>query len=73
MDDIKAYMPPSYKGKLVRIKFITQVQSYSPTFVFFSNQPQYIREPYKRYLENKIREHFGFSGCPITIKFKPTT
>jgi len=59
--------PPSYKGKYVKIKFITQLPTAYPQFAFFCNLPQYVRDPYKRFLENKLREQFDFSGVPITI------
>ncbi len=59
--------PPAYKGKYVKIKFCTQLPTLYPQFAFFCNLPQYVREPYKRFLENKLREHFDFSGVPITI------
>ena len=59
--------PPAYKGKYVKIKFCTQLQTPYPQFAFFCNLPQYVREPYKRFLENKLRENFDFSGVPITI------
>ena len=59
--------PPAYKGKYVKIKYITQLPTPYPQFAFFCNLPQYIREPYKRFLENKIRENFDFTGVPITI------
>lgn len=62
--------PPSIKGKYIRIKYCTQLPTATPTFVFFANLPQYIKEPYKRYLENKLREHFDFSGVPIQIYFR---
>ena len=64
---ISAYPPPSIKGKYVKIKFITQLPSHHPQFAFFCNLPQYVKEPYKRFLENKIRENFDFKGVPITI------
>ncbi|WP_431129054.1 ribosome biogenesis GTPase Der [Flagellimonas flava] len=59
--------PPAYKGKYVKIKFCTQLPTPYPQFAFFCNLPQYVRDPYKRFLENKLREHFDFSGVPITI------
>ncbi len=59
--------PPAYKGKYVKIKYITQLPTPYPQFAFFCNLPQYVREPYKRFLENKLREHFDFTGVPITI------
>lgn len=59
--------PPAYKGKYVRIKFVTQLPTPYPQFAFFCNLPQYVRDPYKRFLENKLRENFDFSGVPVTI------
>jgi len=64
---IEAYAPPSIKGKYVKIKYVTQLPSQTPSFAFFANLPQYIKEPYRRYLENKVRENFNFSGVPIQI------
>ena len=64
---IENYPPPAYKGKFVKIKFCTQLPTPYPQFAFFCNLPQYVREPYKRYLENKIREEYNFSGVPITV------
>ncbi|WP_420320336.1 ribosome biogenesis GTPase Der [Flagellimonas sp.] len=59
--------PPAYKGKFVKIKFCTQLPTPYPQFAFFCNLPQYVRDPYKRFLENKLRENFDFTGVPITI------
>lgn len=59
--------PPAYKDKYVKIKYITQLPTPYPQFAFFCNLPQYIRDPYKRFLENKLRENFDFTGVPITI------
>ena len=59
--------PPSYKGKYVKIKYCTQLPTPYPQFAFFCNLPQYIRDPYKRFLENKLRANFDFTGVPITI------
>ncbi|WP_297704944.1 ribosome biogenesis GTPase Der [uncultured Eudoraea sp.] len=59
--------PPAYKGKYVKIKYITQLPTPYPQFAFFCNLPQYVREPYKRFLENKLRENFDYAGVPITI------
>jgi len=67
---IEAYPPPSWKGKFIKIKYCTQLPSRAPGFVFFANLPQYIREPYRRYLENKLRENFDFSGVPLQIFFR---
>ena len=62
--------PPAIKGKYIRIKYCTQLPTQTPTFVFFANLPQYIKEPYRRYIENKLREKFNFSGVPIQIYFR---
>ena len=62
--------PPAIKGKYIRIKFCTQLPTKTPTFAFFANLPQYIKEPYKRYIENKLRESFNFSGIPLQIFFR---
>ncbi|WP_109683266.1 ribosome biogenesis GTPase Der [Xanthomarina spongicola] len=59
--------PPAYKGKFVKIKYIMQLPTPQPQFAFFCNLPQYVREPYKRFLENKLREHFNFNGVPISV------
>ena len=59
--------PPAYKDKYVKIKFVTQLPTGYPQFAFFCNLPQYVREPYKRFLENKLRENFDFTGVPVTI------
>jgi GTP-binding protein len=64
---IEAYPPPATKGKYVKIKYCMQLPTSTPQFVFFANMPQYVKEPYKRYLENKIRENWDFSGVPIDI------
>jgi len=59
--------PPAYKGKFVKIKYIMQLPTPQPQFAFFCNLPQYVREPYKRFLENKLREHFNFNGVPVSV------
>ena len=65
---IEAYPPPSNKGKYIKIKYITQLTNTQvPSFVFFANLPQYVKEPYRRFLENKIRERWKLSGTPINI------
>ena len=65
---IEAYPPPSNKGKYIKIKYITQLPNTQvPSFVFFANLPQYVKEPYKRFLENKMRERWKLSGTPINI------
>lgn len=67
LEVINTYPPPSVKGKYVKIKFVTQLPTPFPSFAFFCNLPQYVKDPYKRYLENKLREHFNFCGVPVTI------
>lgn len=68
LEDIAAYPPPSNKGKFVKIKYITMLKGAPvPTFIFFCNLPQWVKEPYRRYLENKIREHWNFCGTPVRI------
>jgi len=62
--------PPAIKGKRIMIKYITQLPTYFPAFAFFCNFPQYIKDPYKRFIENKIRENFDFHGVPIEIYFR---
>ena len=65
---IEAYPPPSIKGKYIKIKYCMQLpDTRVPSFVFYANLPQYVKEPYRRFLENKIRERWDFSGCPINI------
>ena len=64
---IENYPPPAVKGKYVKIKYITQLPNKTPCFAFFCNLPQYVKEPYKRYLENKLRENFNFTGVPIRV------
>lgn len=67
---IDNFPPPAIKGKFVKIKYVTQLKIKVPTIVFFCNLPQYINEPYKRFLENKLRENFSFSGVPLTLAFR---
>lgn len=65
---IEAYPPPSIKGKYIKIKYVSQIPNTQiPSFVFYANLPQYIKEPYRRFLENKIRENWPMHGCPINI------
>ena len=68
--DIRAFPPRSRSGKEIKIKYITQVRSRPPVFAFFCNEPKMIDDNYRRYLENRIRGHFAFSGVPITLSFK---
>ena len=67
---VKNYPPPSLKGKYVKIKYVTQLPIYTPAFAFFCNLPQYVKEPYKRFIENRMREQFDFSGVPVRIFFR---
>ncbi|MEX2483915.1 MAG: ribosome biogenesis GTPase Der [Brumimicrobium sp.] len=62
--------PPSIKGKYIRIKFVSQLPTHAPAFAFFCNLPQYVRDDYKRFLENKLREHFDFEGVPVRVFFR---
>ena len=64
---LEANHPPAVKGKYLRIKYVTQLPTISPSFAFYCNLPQYIKEPYKRFLENQIRKNFDFTGVPIQI------
>ena len=70
LDFMKQYPPPAYKGKFVKIKYCMQLPTPTPQFVFFCNLPQYIRDPYKRFVENKLRELYDFNGVPIIIYFR---
>ena len=70
LKEIENYPPPALKGKHIKIKYITQLPTQSPTFAFFCNLPQYIKEPYERYLENRMRMHFEFDGVPIKLVFR---
>lgn len=67
---IENYPPPAVKGKYIKIKYATQLPGRAPMFAFFCNLPQYIRDPYKRYIENKLRENFNFTGVPIQVYFR---
>lgn len=66
----EATPPPSYKGKYVKIKYITQIPTRVPSFAFFCNLPQYVKDPYKRFIENKFRKMYDFHGVPIRIYFR---
>jgi GTP-binding protein len=59
--------PPAWKGKYVKVKYVTQLPTRFPAFAFFCNLPQYIKDPYKRFLENQLRKHFNLTGCPVQI------
>jgi GTPase len=70
LEAVESYPPPSVKGKYIKIKYVTQLPSPTPSFALFANLPQYIKEPYKRYIENKIRENFDFKGVPVQVYFR---
>lgn len=70
LPEIENYPPPSTKGKYIKIKYITQLPTKTPTIAFFCNLPQYIREPYKRFLINKLRTKFQLEGVPVTLVFR---
>lgn len=67
LPEIENYPPPAWKGKYVKIKYVTQLPTKFPAFAFFCNLPQYVKAPYKRFLENKLREHFDLLGCPVQV------
>lgn len=62
--------PPAIKGKYIKIKYVTQLPTRTPQFAFFANLPQYVKEPYKRFIENQLRKHFDFTGVPIEVYFR---
>jgi len=67
LEVIGQYPPPAVQGKQIKIKYATQLPTHAPSFAFFCNHPQYVKEPYKRYLENQLRTKFNFTGVPIQI------
>jgi len=70
LEAIERNPPPVHKGKMVRIKYVTQLPLHYPAFAFFCNHPKYVKEPYKNYLENQLRERYDFSGVPISLFFR---
>lgn len=70
LEIIQATPPPSVKGKYIKIKYVQQLPTHAPAFAFFCNLPQYLTDSYKRFLENRLREHFNFTGVPIKIFFR---
>ena len=67
LPEIENYPPPAIKGKYIRIKYVTQLPTITPSFAFFCNLPQYVKSPYKRFLENKLREKFNLQGSPVRV------
>ncbi|HRZ22286.1 MAG TPA: ribosome biogenesis GTPase Der, partial [Bacteroidales bacterium] len=67
---LKETPPPMYKGKQIKVKYITQLKTHYPSFVFFCNLPQYVKDPYKRFVENQLRRLYDFSGVPVQIYFR---
>lgn len=70
LPEVEKYPPPAVKGKYIKIKYITQLPTHTPTFAFFCNHPQYVKAAYQRYLENRLRDHFNFEGVPLRIFFR---
>lgn len=70
LPEIERYSPPSHRGRFISIKFVQQIPLAYPAFAFYCNHPKHIKENYKNYLENRIREHFNFTGVPIAIFFR---
>ncbi|MGE5353819.1 MAG: ribosome biogenesis GTPase Der, partial [Acidobacteriota bacterium] len=71
LEEIKNFPPPSTPtGKEIKIKYITQAAGSYPVFLFFANEPKYIPDNYRRYIEKTLRRHFGFEGVPIIVAFK---
>ena len=70
LPEIEHYPPPAVRGKYIKIKYITQLPTHSPTFAFFCNHPKDIKTSYERFLENKLRNHFDFKGVPMKLVFR---
>ena len=70
LDIFKQNPPPANKGKYIKVKYCMQLPTPTPQFVFFCNLPQYVKEPYKRFIENKMRDHFDFKGVPVVVYFR---
>lgn len=70
LPEIERYPPPATKGKYIKIKYVTQLPTKNPTFAFFCNLPQYIKPPYERFLENKLRAKFDYTGVPVKLIFR---
>ncbi len=70
LESIEKHPPPSYRGKLIKIKYVTQLPTYYPAFAFFCNYPKHVKQDYRNFLENQLRKHFNFTGVPIGIFFR---
>ncbi len=70
LEATKVHHPPSYRGKEIKVKYVTQLPTHAPSFALFCNYPEHVKEPYKRYIENRLRENFDFTGVPIQIFFR---
>ena len=70
LEAIERYSPPAHRGRFIKIKYVTQLPTYYPAFAFFCNHPKHVKEAYKNYLENQLREHFDFEGVPISVFFR---
>ncbi len=70
LEAIQRHNPPAIKGRYVKIKYVTQLPTHAPAFAFFCNYPRYIKQPYKNYLENQLRQHFNLTGVPISLFFR---
>ncbi|MGB4844286.1 MAG: ribosome biogenesis GTPase Der, partial [Ferruginibacter sp.] len=67
---VEAYRPPVVRGNQLKIKYITQLPTFTPSFAFFCNYPDDVKNPYKNYLENQLREKFNFTGVPVRLFFR---
>jgi len=70
LEVIKQNPPPAVRARYIKVKYITQLPTHTPSFAFFCNYPQYVKDPYKRFIENRLREKFDFTGVPIRIFFR---
>jgi GTP-binding protein len=70
LKEIERFQPPMTRGQSIKIKFVTQIPTVVPSFAFFANYPEAIKEPYRNFLENKLRSHYNFTGVPVRIFFR---
>ena len=70
LEVIKNHHPPAYRGREIKIKYVTQLPTLAPSFALFCNYPEQVKDPYKRFIENRLREQFNFTGVPIQIYFR---